>query len=82
MPRGPACPSAQRRRELDDVVVVVLEEAQTSVDRLEVDGVAEDLDAAGTKLGERRVDVGDVQAEVVVLLDAELLTALPCEDGP
>ena len=34
-------------------------------------GVAEDLDAAGTKLGERRVDVGDVQAEVVVLLDAE-----------
>jgi hypothetical protein len=49
-----ACPpSAQPRRELDDVVVVVLEEAQAAVDRLEVDGVAEDLDAAGTKLGER-----------------------------
>src|SRR6476469_5367159 len=66
-----AGPSAERRGELDDVVVVVLEEAQAAVDRLEVDGVAEDLDAAGTKLGERRVDVGDVQAEVVVLLDAE-----------
>src|SRR5580765_8146869 len=47
------------------------EEAQSPVDCLEVDRVAEDLDAAGTKLGERRVDVSDVQAEVVVLLDAE-----------
>jgi hypothetical protein len=28
------------------------------------------LDAPGPKLGERRVDVGDVQAEVVVRLDA------------
>src|SRR6188472_1661865 len=69
----PALPSSQRRRELDDVVVVVLEEAEAAVDRLEVDGVAEDLDAAGPKLGERRVDVGDVEAEVVVLLDAEAL---------
>src|SRR6185312_12468392 len=51
--------------------VVVHEEAQAAIDRLEVDGVAEDLDAARTKLGERRVDVGDVQAEVVVLLSAE-----------
>ena len=32
---------------------------------------AEDLDAAGTKLSERRVDVGNTKAQVVVLLDAE-----------
>lgn len=63
--------SAQWRRELDDVVVVVFEEAEAAVDCLEVDRFAEDFDASRPKLGERRVDVGDVQAEVVVLLDAE-----------
>src|SRR6185312_10276200 len=45
--------SAQRRGEFDDVAVVVLEEAQAAADRLEVDRVAEDLDAAGAELVER-----------------------------
>jgi hypothetical protein len=71
VPRGRARSSAQLRCELDDLPLLSLRKPRRRPIASRSMASPRTSTPAATELGERCIDVGDVQAEVVVLLDGE-----------